>query len=155
MSRCSPTGSAGIDIAKAGIEVTIRVPSDTRPGARQQETRSVATTRRDRAGGLAAGLGGDQGGDGGHRRYPGRKYEEIGHCPRRAVESAGTDPEELGDRGDRVLGVRQHFAGGADDVRVDDGRSAADLAAGAGDDGSLMNSAKAAKTWKTSRPPGW
>ena len=28
---------AGIDIAKAGIEVTIRVPSDTRPGARQQE----------------------------------------------------------------------------------------------------------------------
>ena len=36
---------AGIDIAKAGIEVTIRVPSDTRPG-RQQETRSFATTRR-------------------------------------------------------------------------------------------------------------
>ena len=30
---------AGIDIAKAGIEVTIRVPSDTRPGRRQQETR--------------------------------------------------------------------------------------------------------------------
>ena len=38
---------AGIDIAKAGIEVTIRVPSDTRPGRRQQETRSFATTRRD------------------------------------------------------------------------------------------------------------
>jgi transposase len=37
---------AGIDIAKAGIEVTIRVPSDTRPGRRQQETRSFATTRR-------------------------------------------------------------------------------------------------------------
>jgi transposase len=38
---------AGIDIAKAGIEVTIRVPSDTRPGRRQQETRAFATTRRD------------------------------------------------------------------------------------------------------------
>jgi transposase len=37
---------AGIDIAKAGIEVTIRVPSDTRAGRRQQETRSFATTRR-------------------------------------------------------------------------------------------------------------
>jgi transposase len=37
---------AGIDIAKAGIEVTIRVPSDTRMGRRQQETRSFATTRR-------------------------------------------------------------------------------------------------------------
>ena len=31
---------AGIDIAKAGVEVTIRVPSDTRRGGRQQETRS-------------------------------------------------------------------------------------------------------------------
>ena len=38
---------AGIDIAKAGIEVTIRVPSDTRAGRRQQETRSFATTRRE------------------------------------------------------------------------------------------------------------
>src|SRR6266571_3862494 len=38
--------AAGIDIAKAGIEVTIRVPSDTRPGRRQQETRSFGTTRR-------------------------------------------------------------------------------------------------------------
>jgi transposase len=38
--------AAGIDIAKAGIEVTIRVPSDTAPGRRQQETRSFATTRR-------------------------------------------------------------------------------------------------------------
>jgi transposase len=38
---------AGIDIAKAGIEVTLRVPSDTRAGRRQQETRSFATTRRD------------------------------------------------------------------------------------------------------------
>jgi transposase len=38
--------AAGIDIAKAGIEVTIRVPSDTRASRRQQETRSFATTRR-------------------------------------------------------------------------------------------------------------
>ena len=38
--------AAGIDIAKAGIEVTIRVPSDTRPGRRQQETRSFGATRR-------------------------------------------------------------------------------------------------------------
>jgi transposase len=38
---------AGIDIAKAGVEVTIRVPSDTTAGRRQQETRSFATTRRD------------------------------------------------------------------------------------------------------------
>src|SRR5258708_10264649 len=38
---------AGIDIAKAGIEVTIRVPSETRAGGRQQETRSFATTRRE------------------------------------------------------------------------------------------------------------
>jgi transposase len=37
---------AGIDIAKAGIEVTIRVPSDSRAGRRQQESRSFATTRR-------------------------------------------------------------------------------------------------------------
>ncbi len=39
--------AAGIDIAKAGVEVTIRVPSDTAPGRRQQETRSFATTRRE------------------------------------------------------------------------------------------------------------
>jgi transposase len=38
--------AAGIDIAKAGVEVTIRVPSDTVLGRRQQETRSFATTRR-------------------------------------------------------------------------------------------------------------
>jgi len=36
---------AGLDIAKAGAEVTIRVPSDTSPGRRQQETRSFGTTR--------------------------------------------------------------------------------------------------------------
>src|SRR6266536_4844021 len=39
--------AAGIDIAKAGIEVTIRVPSEARAGRRQQETRSFATTHRD------------------------------------------------------------------------------------------------------------
>jgi transposase len=39
--------AAGIDIAKAGVEVTIRVPSEARTGRRQQETRSFATTRRD------------------------------------------------------------------------------------------------------------
>ena len=38
---------AGIDIAKAGVEVTIRVPSDSRRGGRQQETRSFRTTRKD------------------------------------------------------------------------------------------------------------
>jgi transposase len=36
---------AGLDIAKAGVEVTIRVPSDTTPGRRQQETRTFAATR--------------------------------------------------------------------------------------------------------------
>jgi transposase len=39
--------AAGIDIAKAGIEVTIRVPSKTRRGGRQQETRSFRTTGKD------------------------------------------------------------------------------------------------------------
>jgi len=37
---------AGLDIAKAGAEVTIRVPSDTTAGRRQQETRTFGTTRR-------------------------------------------------------------------------------------------------------------
>jgi transposase len=37
---------AGIDIAKAGSEVTILVPSDTHPGRRQQETRSFGMTHR-------------------------------------------------------------------------------------------------------------
>ena len=36
---------AGLDIAKAGVEVTIRVPSDGTAGRRQQETRSFGTTR--------------------------------------------------------------------------------------------------------------
>src|SRR6266567_2025498 len=36
---------AGLDIAKAEVEVTIRVPSDTSPGRRQQETRTFGTTR--------------------------------------------------------------------------------------------------------------
>ena len=37
---------AGLDIAKAEVEVTIRVPSDTSRGRRQQETRTFGTTRR-------------------------------------------------------------------------------------------------------------
>ena len=38
--------AAGIDIGKQMIMVTIRVPSDTRKGGRQQETREFGTTRR-------------------------------------------------------------------------------------------------------------
>jgi len=38
---------AGLDIAKAEVEVTIRVPSDTSPGRRQQETRAFGTSRRE------------------------------------------------------------------------------------------------------------
>ena len=36
---------AGLDIAKAEVEATIRVPSDTTPGRRRQETRTFGTTR--------------------------------------------------------------------------------------------------------------
>jgi len=36
---------AGVDIGKAMVEVTIRVPSATTPGRRRQETRSFGTTR--------------------------------------------------------------------------------------------------------------
>lgn len=38
---------AGIDIGKAQVMVTVRVPSDSRPGGRQQETREYRTVRRD------------------------------------------------------------------------------------------------------------
>ena len=38
---------AGLDIAKAEVEVTIRVPSDTTAGRRQQETRTFGATRRE------------------------------------------------------------------------------------------------------------
>src|SRR5260221_5704940 len=38
---------AGLDIAKAEVEVTIRVPGDTGPARRQQETRTFGTTRRE------------------------------------------------------------------------------------------------------------
>jgi len=38
---------AGIDIAKAEVMVTIRVPSDARRGRRQQETRSFRAVRKD------------------------------------------------------------------------------------------------------------
>ena len=36
---------AGLDIAKAMVEVAIRVPSEAGPGRRQQETRTFGTTR--------------------------------------------------------------------------------------------------------------
>jgi transposase len=38
--------AAGIDIGKAMVMVTIRVPSETREGGRMQETREFGTTRR-------------------------------------------------------------------------------------------------------------
>jgi len=38
---------AGLDIAKAEVEVTIRVPSDAHPGRHQQETRTFGTTHRE------------------------------------------------------------------------------------------------------------
>ena len=37
---------AGLDIAKAGVDVTIRVPSDTTAGRRQQETRAFGSRKR-------------------------------------------------------------------------------------------------------------
>src|SRR5260370_2037294 len=37
----------GLDIARPEAGVTIRVPSDTSPGRRQQETRTFGTTRRE------------------------------------------------------------------------------------------------------------
>jgi hypothetical protein len=39
--------AAGIDIGKAAVMVTVRVPSDTRKGRRQEETRQFGTTRRE------------------------------------------------------------------------------------------------------------
>jgi transposase len=39
--------AAGIDIGKATIMVTVRVPSETRKGRRRQETREFGTTRRE------------------------------------------------------------------------------------------------------------
>ncbi len=38
--------AAGIDIGKAMVSVTVRVPSETRRGGRRQETREFGTTRR-------------------------------------------------------------------------------------------------------------
>src|SRR5258707_9309636 len=37
----------GLDSAKAAVEVTIRVPSDTAAGRRRQETRTFGATRRE------------------------------------------------------------------------------------------------------------
>ena len=39
--------AAGIDIGKQVVSVTIRVPSESRKGGRQQETREFGTTRRE------------------------------------------------------------------------------------------------------------
>jgi hypothetical protein len=39
--------AAGIDIGKATVMVTVRVPSETRRGGRQQETREFGATRRE------------------------------------------------------------------------------------------------------------
>jgi len=39
--------ACGLDIAKAEVEATLRVPSDTHPGRRQQETRTFGTTRKE------------------------------------------------------------------------------------------------------------
>ncbi len=39
--------AAGIDIGKAEVMVTIRVPSEARKGGRRQETRKFGTTRRE------------------------------------------------------------------------------------------------------------
>ncbi len=38
---------AGLDIGKAGVEVTVRVPGKTAGGRRRQETRTFGTTRRE------------------------------------------------------------------------------------------------------------
>jgi hypothetical protein len=38
---------AGLDTAKAGVEVTIRVPGHTSGGRRRQETQTFGTTRRE------------------------------------------------------------------------------------------------------------
>jgi hypothetical protein len=46
------------------------------------------------------------------------------------VEGAGADAEELGDRGDRLLGVGQQGAGGLDDLGGGDDGPVADVAAG-------------------------
>jgi hypothetical protein len=60
---------AGLDIAKAEVEVTIRVPGDTAAGRRRQETRTYGTTRREleSLAGLAGLLAGGQGRHGGDR----------------------------------------------------------------------------------------
>ena len=39
--------AAGIDIGKATVMVTVRVPSEARKGGRQQETREFGTTRKE------------------------------------------------------------------------------------------------------------
>src|SRR5262249_30861795 len=60
----------GIDIGKAGLVATIRVPAEKDPARRAAETRSFGTTRRGGAGpgGLAPRLQGARGGHGGNGR---------------------------------------------------------------------------------------
>jgi hypothetical protein len=48
------------------------------------------------------------------------------------VEGAGADAEQVGDRGDAVLGVGQHIAGRAQEFGGDEGGASADSAAGTG-----------------------
>jgi hypothetical protein len=47
MSRCTGSGVCGIDIGKAQMLATIRVPPDEGRSRRMQETRTFGTTRRD------------------------------------------------------------------------------------------------------------
>jgi hypothetical protein len=91
-------------------------------------------------------------------------WHELAQIGDVVVEGAGADAEQLGDRGDAGLGVGQHVAGGAEQFGGDDGGAAADARPRARAAArpsrvpemmsSRMNSARAAKTWKTSRPPG-
>ena len=100
---------AGIDIAKAGIEVTIRVPSDTRRGRRQQETRSFRTTRKDLLA-LADWL----------RSW---QVTKVGHGGDRGLLEAGVLP--AGARGVRLRAVSRRAGQGA-------ARAAEDRQAGLG-----------------------
>src|ERR1035441_2195711 len=70
---------AGLDIAKAEVEVTIRVPSDTTASRRQQETRTFGTTRRE-----LESLGDWLGAAGGRQQQP-----RPSGTTRRELESLG------------------------------------------------------------------
>ena len=100
-----------------------------------------------------------------------RRFELMGHGAGAqlaqvrdvVVEGARGDAEQFGNRGDGAAGVGQQVAGGADVSSVATvGRPPTRPRARAAAKPSLvpmmmssrMNSASAAKTWKTSRPPG-